>query len=124
MKRKRKVNNDRLRPFHFPCNSGPNDLIDCVSSVSEWVFMGELMNDRLVMEQEHLTCFMPGLLALGGWHGLRHAALSAANNPGTTINQAELKLTETVRTAVAYHQLTFLIMKAHLYPSRRKFISL
>jgi hypothetical protein len=72
-------------------------MIVC-SIVSEWTFMGELMNDRLVKEQEHLTCFMPGLLALGAWHGTRHAQVLAARPNGArhTATPAEDMLTNMV----------------------------
>lgn len=50
----------------------------------EYAFLGELRNGRPVLEQEHLTCFAPGMLALG--------ASQFSQRDDATLTAAELTL--------------------------------
>ena len=47
---------------------GMHQLLLGISKKDGYWFVGEKRGTRLVKNMQHLTCFVPGMLALGAWH--------------------------------------------------------
>ena len=45
-----------------------HQLLLGISKKDGYWFVGEKRGTRLVKNMQHLTCFVPGMLALGAWH--------------------------------------------------------
>lgn len=72
------------------------------SQPSQLVFIGELLYDGLSPKMDHLVCFVPGMLALGYYHGMPQEHLELAKQLIETCYQMYARMATKLAPEIMY----------------------
>ncbi|GMF33180.1 unnamed protein product [Phytophthora fragariaefolia] len=89
--------NDQMRDMYVTAVDGIQSKLVGLSFPSSYVFIGKLLvTGELDPAMEHLTCFVPGMLALGYFHGMPLSHLELAQELTETCVQITQFVTEAI----------------------------